>query len=153
MKKSEIERIIQEVNWVRSRFVKMPGNPKPERNSGCFTLFDGETGAVIEYRHAGPAEASENYERLSREKGARLFRHLKELSSWQSRNPENGEWGGAIRTVLSIFSFSGLPELGDEAIVLVAAMRLGYLGPKGASRIAGISGNHFFQELFSFCQK
>jgi hypothetical protein len=147
----ELERIAEEVNWVRAMFVKMPGNPNPDKNIGCFTLRKSSDGSLVLLRHMGPAEAMEKYEIVSKEKGERLFNHPEHFSSWESRDPENKQWGGAIRTLTFIFSFSGLPELGDEAVMLVSAVRLKYLSYADAVRIAAISNNPFFQKLFDFC--
>lgn len=46
------------------------------------------------------------------------------LTSYESRNPEIGRWGGAVRGPRHIYSFSGLPELWDEAAMFVLAIRL-----------------------------
>jgi len=46
------------------------------------------------------------------------------LTSYESRNPEIGRWGGAVRGLQHIYSFSGLPELWDEAAMFVLAIRL-----------------------------
>ncbi|MBI4087395.1 MAG: hypothetical protein HY434_01020 [Candidatus Liptonbacteria bacterium] len=64
------------------------------------------------------------------EKLGRLARHPKHCSSRQSRNPSAlpwGEWGGAIalpfcpELELPSMGLTGLPELGDEAVLLEAA--------------------------------
>ena len=67
------------------------------------------------------AEASSPF---CQEKAKRLVQHPDHKSSWESRNPEAGQWGGAISVSAFgslIFSMSGFPELGDEAIMLVTA--------------------------------
>lgn len=46
------------------------------------------------------------------------------LTSYESRNPEIGRWGGAVRGPQHIYAFSGLPELWDEAAMFVLAIRL-----------------------------
>lgn len=46
------------------------------------------------------------------------------LASYESRNPEIGRWGGAVRGPQHIYGFSGLPELWDEAAMFVLAIRL-----------------------------
>ncbi|MEI6040504.1 MAG: hypothetical protein WCP91_04105 [Candidatus Berkelbacteria bacterium] len=67
-------------------------------------------------------------------------------SSYQSRDPENNKWGGAITGFDNdgtgyLFGFSGLPELCDEAIMVVAVMEVGLLADDEALEIAEISGS------------
>lgn len=52
------------------------------------------------------------------EKAQRLLAHPDHVSSWQSRNEAAQSYGGAIRCGDYAFSFSGLPELADEAMML-----------------------------------
>jgi hypothetical protein len=47
------------------------------------------------------------------------------VSSWESRDPGHDRWGGAIRIEDLIFSFSGLPELADEALMLGVGLMYG----------------------------
>jgi hypothetical protein len=95
------------------------------------------------------------------EKGQRLFTLQSLHSSFQSRdesaiitdiggNEQNwGQWGGAIRLTDGhlILSLSGLPEMGDEAVMLVVAIRAGWLGGSEAKTIATISKNPYFEPL------
>jgi len=102
----------------------------------------------------------DKYTKLSLEKSTRLHDKYKsdshELSS-QSRNPDQGEWGGSVKgESLSnrrkfIFSFSGLPEMLDEAAMLLAAVRGYCMTMEYARELAaksGVSGegNTFFLE-------
>ena len=78
-----------------------------------------------------PPEKQEKYYLLSREKADRLWKNFRDsdhLSSYESRDetfffPEYkqawGKWGGAIIIdgYFTIYSFSGFPELLDEAFV------------------------------------
>ncbi len=43
------------------------------------------------------------------------------VSSWQTRNPELSQYGGAIRVGDWILSFAGLPEALDEVFMLLVA--------------------------------
>lgn len=91
------------------------------KRGGYFCLADGETGLPLLLACIGevPDEKVERYLRLCQEKPRRLAKYAPHVSSWMSRNPEADEWGGAIRiTSNMIFSFSGLPELGDEVLML-----------------------------------
>lgn len=70
-------------------------------------------------------------------------------SSWLTRDPEKNQWGGAIRVHEDvIFSSSGPPEKVDEALVLVLAVRLGFMDFNDAQKVADQSGNEKFAQLF-----
>lgn len=127
----------------------LPGNDSPEKVSGFFTVLDTRTGEIVKTMEIGkvPEEKREKYYKLSQEKAKRLYAHPEHLSSWQSRNPDQGEWGGSIRIENYIFSFSGLPELIDEALMLVLAHRFHWLDYGQGLEISFLSNNPFFQML------
>ena len=78
------------------------------------------------------------YELVSMEKAIRLAQRTEshaDISSWQSRAPQHGLYGGAVRLACKvdeigaepsqlIFSFSGLPEEADEAAMTMTARRM-----------------------------
>ncbi len=82
------------------------------------------------------------YEALAREKAWRLASHDGHGTSFESRDPEAevrvnderrmhypvrtekwGHWGGAVRGNRYIFSFSGFPELLEEAMMFTLAIK------------------------------
>ena len=82
-------------------------------------------------------------------------------TSFQSRNEEENKYGGAIyanyHSNISIFSFSGMPELIDEAMMLVLAKRLAIDASRSLiQKIEGYQRNpywelidtNFFSQLF-----
>lgn len=82
------------------------------------------------------------YSSLVIEKSIRVAQnHL--ISSWQNRSPEDRKYGGAILANDMIFSFSGFPELIDEAIVTVLAFELGQIDISMVHRIVNISTNPY----------
>lgn len=98
-----------------------------DRLRGYLSVFDAKAEALRMLVMIGnvPAEKLEKYQRLSIEKASRLAKYwklYKHYSSFESRNPEEEKWGGAIYVGdHTIFSFSGLPdELADEAVLLHA---------------------------------
>lgn len=102
-----------------------------ENRRGYFTLMNGTNGVINFTIPFGeiPNEKEEKYFYLSQEKATRLFSYLNNhTTSFQSRNTEVDKYGGSIfvnyHTNLSIFSFSGMPELIDEAMMLVLAKKL-----------------------------
>ena len=95
-----------------------------------------------------PAEKGPKYLAFTQEKARRLHQHPEHRSSWQSRNPDKDEWGGAIVAGPYIFSFSGFtPDTADEAAMLLAAVELGYLEMVEALAIANRSDNQLFKQM------
>lgn len=138
-----------------------------DRNTGCFTVIDAKSklpGApVIIKFHIDEIsdEKCSRYFDLSHEKASRLYEHLSEghFSSFQSRNPELDQWGGAILAGDYILSFSGMSsELIDEAIMLLLALELKLISFERAREIIGVSSNEQFNKLafafiHQFCNK
>lgn len=133
--------------------------PKREDGSDCtggyFVLADADTGLPLTGMFIGdvPDDArAEKYVKLAHEKASRLALMMKadrHVTSWQSRDPKTGQWGGAIyiRRCNRILSFSGLPEHWDEAAMLmVAYLRFNVLA-SDLYVMAKISNNSQFHEL------
>jgi hypothetical protein len=127
----------------------LSGNPSPEKLSGFLTIFDADKGRGVVTMPFGeiPADKLDKYFSISQEKAGRLYDHPENRSSWQTRDPDNNLWGGAIRVQNHIFSFSGLPELLDEALMLELTTRFGWLDYPDALEIAHLSNNPFFDLL------
>lgn len=100
----------------------------------------------------------EKYQIISMEKAIRLMkRHAKDghISSWQSRNEAEWEYGGAFivevyihelaTSVKILVSFSGLPEEGDEAQGLLTIKGMAW--PGSCSDILVASNNQFAANL------
>ncbi len=146
--------IMQAENMLALR-LQMPGADQ-SRNGAYFCVMDDKTGQVIFITRIGKIEEAEDpqfdtkadkYFCLAAEKAARL-RDSDDLSSFASRDPENGMWGGAIRTNADktglILSCSGLPELDDEAVMLSTAVRESVMAKADADTVAQISNNVMF---------
>ena len=93
------------------------------RSGGYFCVSEPERGFPILVTPVGiiPVEKGEKYLSFCQEKAKRLASHQDHRSSWESRNPVADQWGGAVcvsSVETLIFSISGFPELGDEAIML-----------------------------------
>lgn len=93
------------------------------------------------------------YTNISLEKAGRLDyyahdHHHCHISSWQSRNPDEEHWGGAVitRDKLWTLSFSGLPELADEAFCLMLVYIFGLMTLHRIRKIAAISGSTLYLE-------
>ena len=76
-----------------------------------------------------------------------------DLSSWKSRDFDKEQYGGAISTHSvscgqnMVISFSGMPELVDEALCLGIAVSTRLIPLTMAQEIADISDNNLFREL------
>jgi hypothetical protein len=97
------------------------------RKGGYFCVADGLTGTPLLVAIVGevPLEKAEKYMEFAQEKARRLAFQIGHVSSWESRDPDHNQWGGAIRIEDLIFSFSGLPELADEAAMLGVGLMYG----------------------------
>ncbi len=86
---------------------------------------------------------------FSQEKVHRLIKHyakdIRQISSWQSRNEESQEYGGAeiIRPGFGfiLISFSGLSEHADELFGLLLAKEMGWGDGEQYANIIANSGN------------
>lgn len=99
-----------------------------DKEGGYFAMYDiGRANlallASIGYNLQSKVEARQQ---VSQEKCTRILANG-HSTSYVSRDPTAGRWGGAVRGTEYIFSFSGLPELWDEAAMFVLAIRLGQL--------------------------
>jgi len=94
------------------------------RTGAYFCLADAKTGDLLFAPVAigpVPKEKAKKYLALCQEKAKRLASHTDHLASSESRNSDVGQWGGAVRAGDVILSMSGLPEMGDEALMFVLA--------------------------------
>lgn len=122
---------------------------EPSKPRGYFTVVNIATSAPVLIAKIGkvPLDKLEKYQLYSREKALRLSIKMKShnhMSSWESRIPEDGKWGGAVFAGRGlIFSFSGLPELADEAAMLDVVRRFHDFFPQ-AREIAKKSNNKYY---------
>ena len=140
---SSIEREIPRLNE------QLPDTDKRGGGYLCVTKVRGgipEDAPLCIVRLGEPAkEKISKYFEFSLEKASRLSDHRDHVSSWQSRDPENSRWGGAIRAEDYILSFSGLVELADEAVLVNSAFKLGMITGEACSRIKEASGNDLIE--------
>jgi len=117
---------------------------------------------VVELSVAQP-EKADKYFRLCQEKARRLFAHATKghFSSWQTRNTENGQYGGGVAAPSDsggveagkgmVGAISGLVEHGDETVTLVIWMVFRWLVLGDAEKIIAHSGNELFHPLLNAC--
>ncbi|XOU94146.1 MAG: hypothetical protein ACNFW9_04850 [Candidatus Kerfeldbacteria bacterium] len=86
----------------------------------------------------------------SQEKAKRLILMAQQghVLSWQSRNESSNQFGGAVWCGEFAVSFSGLPELADEALCLVLAVYFDWITLEQAKEYVSISSNPYFAPLW-----
>lgn len=71
------------------------------------------------------------------EKTVRLAANPDHATSMESRDPDNGKYGGGVRGVKNNHSFSGLPEELDQIFSCLMAFRANDMAYETAARIIG----------------
>ncbi len=120
---------------------------------GYFSVRDQFTGQIIFVSAIGcsMAERANADFLLCLENSARLFQNPDHVSSWQSGQPDQKQYAGAIRTVGGLISFAGLSrEHQNEALMLAVGHKSGLLRLPDARHIARISGNGLFEVVFDY---
>ena len=123
---------------------------RQDQEGGLLSLFrchDGKTWTEPDVVGFFPSDKRRKYLEFSQEKGRRLFLNRTHLSSYQSRDVKSKCFGGAIRSKYLILSFSGLPELGDEAVCLALAVHFKWISMEEAKKIISLSDNKIFHAL------
>lgn len=120
-----------------------------EAHGGYLCVADSETGTPLLIVGIGTVDTKKMGRcfELCQEKARRLAQNPEHSSSAQSRDDDNGKFGGAIRGLDEIFSFSGLPWELDEAFCLLLALELSDIDPAQAKEIADLSHNTRFAEI------
>lgn len=141
---------------VLTKTIDVVGAIAPEHRRGGFACFrTDESGSNIYTTAHGsiPPTLEHIYKQNAYEKIIRLSYHEGDISSFQSRNPAEGRWGGAIRLKGIVLSFSGLTELLDEAYLLSIAIQCGWCSPLRAKRVIQKSNNHWFERTWHLIHK
>jgi hypothetical protein len=74
------------------------------------------------------------------EKVARLAERPQDMTSYQSRNPDENKWGGAIRLpdsslLIGVLAWSSYPELVDEGFMAAASVKAQLADIRWAERV------------------
>jgi hypothetical protein len=135
---------------------KMTRNSDGEirRGGWLYLLEDWSWKRPVGYRRRlGEVPARSRSSLLCAEKAWRA-RRLHAVSSTVERNLDKAQYRGAIHLDLVglIASFSGLPEEVDEAVMLVAAVLLGFITGGRVAEVLALSRNQTFEPLLALCQ-
>lgn len=123
---------------------------EPARTGAALTIINLDESRPLSFTtRVGrpPKDKAQKYDAISIEKARRLLASPHDESSYQSRDPDNDKWGGAIKSDPIIISISGFHELWDEAIGLILAVRGSSLRAVRADLIAAYSKNPHFEPL------
>ncbi len=121
----------------------------------CVASLDGYILGILGLGKISKLKA-DKYFGLCQEKAKRLAANPDHLSSWQTRDESKNQFGGAIRTNYVILSFSGFPELLDEAYVLHLAghcrykMRVEFLAEDNHVKILQLNNNSYVTGWYGY---
>ncbi len=140
------------------RFLALPENPD-KSDKGWYVCLMREPRKILLVAELGNYEGERAFD-LCQEKVRRLRDNPEHISSWQSRDPEKGKYGGAITAVNDSVamakgeyfgSISGLVEKGDEAAILMYWLYFRWINMEDVRKITTISNNDLFVPLFLAC--
>jgi len=116
-----------------------------DNSGGGYLYISDSAGQMVLHLKVGTPtkEKADLYLEYSQEKAARLVGFKSDDLSWQSRCPKEGRWGGAVRlsNKLGFLSFSGFPELADEAFCLALAVNAGLISANTAYVLTQCNSN------------
>lgn len=157
-------KFLQVGNSVVQILLALPENPKPEKQGCYFALFKKSEDRFLGIAQVGIFSEPDFARRCfgySQEKALRLLTNVGHISSWQTRDPENKKYGGAITTPSVslmpaigqdlILSASGFPEHGDEAFDLTLGVCFNLLNIGDVDQIITISENPLAHRLIRAC--
>lgn len=118
---------------------------------GYLTIIDLKLSAILGTARIGapPPKKFKKYFRLSAEKALRLLRHPKHNTSRQTRDIKRNKFSGAVRGSQFIVSFSGLPEIWDEALVISALVIEKEISFSRALKITNTRTRKVFKVLYT----
>ena len=128
----------------------------PKRGGGWFTVAYADVKQplrfhTIERIGSFSVDKDKLYRDRAQEKARRLHNHPEHKTSRESRNESRGQYGGAIRACKDdqsyIFSFSGFPEIWDEAFMLFLALNFNYIQTDEVIAIANEEGHELTECL------
>jgi len=123
-------------------------NPN-NKTGGCLAYDDNNGGTNFKFLGSNIDDEKKYYETAFC-KIQQLKDNPGHISSFQSRNPDNGFWGGGVMLVGKdgYMSFSGLPELGDEACLLKALLNAKHYRKENVKAILALSNNPIYTQIF-----
>ncbi len=126
-------------------------NFNPTNKTNAILLFEDSNGTE-EYTPVGPGNMDhELFLTTAQRKNSQMHANPTHMSSYQSRDPEKGDWGGGINLqVYGKTALSGLPELADEACLLYGLIHQKMVSTIFVNTVLCASSN---QKLFEHISK
>lgn len=163
MQDKKLWEIIQTTQTVFNKALVLLKDAGDERTGGYATIIREDLWPLIVRVPFGviPLEKAPKWSELSTEKCLRLMENKDHFASYESRNPEAeittlqgiiekwGKWGGGIKAWKHLLGFSGLPELWDEAVELVVAIKCNLLSKTIALHNISQERNPHFRTLLA----
>ena len=143
------ESILKAAETAYELFKNRPDNPRAKRdcNGGYLSITETQTQRTLCVLEIGNLSAFQKarFAELCLEKQRRLLKN-KVQTSYSDRNPDLDKFAGALQLHESklIFSFSGLPDYGDECVAAYVAIKIGLSSVKEVLNICG-SYNPFIE--------
>lgn len=131
-------------------FVNNCSDFNPKGKTGGVLVYADLDGKEVDFMQIGEIlDDPEKYYKTALRKIKQLVDNPAHFSSYMSRDPDNGLWGGGVRILgVGIFAFSGLPELADEACLLKALDNADLIeDTQWIERILSFSRNKIFERL------
>ena len=132
---------------------------RTSKSEGCYICLMTKEPKIVLVVEVGDCSSKESL-KFCQEKALRV-QEFDLISSWQNRDRDKGQYGGAIGAPACslglaighdmIISVSGFSELEDEAFALVVALALKWITEDDISRIASISDNSVVYRLIKAC--
>jgi hypothetical protein len=163
---SEVNCALQIIRLMNDKICRLYGEEDPDHTGGYVFLTDDNErpadGYIVPCAVSAignvPRDKAARYYRNATEKATRLIlQHRRGESklwetSWQSRNPDQMQYGGGVRFVLPddrivVMSFSGYPEHRDEAIVIATGVHMQWIRETPARLIANDLTLHCLEQL------
>jgi hypothetical protein len=124
------------------------------KKGACICVSDFKGRPLLVSYLGDPAEAEvDQIWNFAQEKAKRLSAHPAHNRSWDSRDPNNKKYGGAVRGHFVIISISGLPEAVDEAFALGLLAGQGLISDARIQEIRKISKNELIAPVFAVMRR
>lgn len=113
-----------------------------DQDCGFFTLLDGKIGKPVLLKQIGlcPSDKLSKYVTASLENANSLFQDVDSVTNFR----------GAIRVGRAIFSFAGLPDKANEAVMLYLMYQAKLLEKEQAVKLALVSNNALLDDLLLY---
>ena len=121
----------------------------PKSKTGGVLVYADIVGNEFGRALVGKCDNEEKSYTTAKRKIRQMLDNPGHLSSYASRDPENGLWGGGIHIFRTgLFAFSGLPELADEACLLKALENCGLITDlQFIIEVLALSDNRIYERL------